>query len=90
MVVVGLLLIAAALFTNNAERQNSTEMHRQLVTLSAESDRSAPYQHCPKLKRVGSKWRELRTEIAQQRGDGWEITCSYWGQELMTRDEARL
>lgn len=47
---------------------------------------AAPYTPCPKLNR--GAW--LRWEIAHWRKDGYVIQCSYWGQELMTRDEVNL
>ena len=47
---------------------------------------AAPYTPCQKLR--NGAW--LRSEIAQQSRDGWVIACSYWGQELMTRDEVIL
>lgn len=47
---------------------------------------AASYVPCPKLR--AGKW--LRAEIAQQARDGWRIACVYEGDQLMTRDEARL
>lgn len=47
---------------------------------------AVPYTPCQKLR--NGAW--LRTEIAQQGKNGWIVQCSYWGQELMTRDDVRL
>lgn len=81
-------ILAASFIPNNAERQAgrvlptaaSNEAHAAGLAVSA------PYTPCQKLR--SGKW--LKYEIAQTHGNGWMITCVYDGDQLMTRDEARL
>ncbi len=83
-ILLGCFLVASFI-QNNAERQVSPKTHLEgRGAKYPPSAVSAPYIPCAKTQ----QGKQLHSEIAHWRKDGWVIHCDYRG--LMTRDEVQL